>query len=185
MGSMNFLTLFIIGVITIAVAYLTACIFSPKNVATYKSMVIRQPVEVVFKEVVDLNRWNTWHPLFSQLGSEYFQIKTKVGYTGSEISWSADGNRGGRIIIKDLVENERITTNIRYESEDYKKVNEAEFLFEANPSGTKITWVVIGTEYPFLKRPITLMLKEVFSKNIEKGLLTLKRNCENSASTPQ
>lgn len=185
---MNFLKIIIVGILTILIAYTTACLFSPSRVVVSETIVIRSPAEEVYNELATLKNWKAWHPLFSQLNDDEVNIEMLQEKLGSSISWNTEDQRGGKIVLAEMDSFTRIKLNVFYEREGYEKENESEFLLEEGEKSTKITWVVIGTEYPFLVRPATLMLKEVFSKNIQLGLIAFKKHCEKSPSpnpTPQ
>lgn len=163
----------LIGVFTVIIAYLSLCLFTPDRVVLSQSIVVNAPVDSTFKNVINLNTWNLWHPWFRKLQEDQYEVTSNSDST-QMISWSAMEQKGGRIDVIGFTLNSSIQTSLTYEKDNFEKVNQGEFLFEKQGNATKVSWILVGTEYPFLLKPATILLKEVFTGNYETGLKNLK-----------
>ena len=175
---MEILRYIAIALFTSFVAYLTLCLFTPNRVIISETIIINRPVEKVFPKLANITEWPNWHPWIRQMKKTKYTIEQKDSISGSYVSWVSDANKGGEIEIIGYTNNESIQMEITYEKDDYKKVNQGEFLVESQNSRTKVSWILVGTEYPFLKKPATIVLKGLFAKNYEMGMKNLKALCE-------
>lgn len=175
---MNIIRFILIALTTTIIAYLTLCLFTPDRVIISETIIINRPVDNVFPKLDDVNEWTKWHPWFRAIKKIKYEIKQTDSVVGSNVSWISDTKKGGKIEITGYKINESIQMDITYEKDDFQKVNKSEFLIEAQEGRTKVSWILVGTQYPFYKKPTTIILKGIFAKNYEIGLENLKALCE-------
>ena len=172
---MTYFKYVLVGLLTVAVAYLTLCLFTPDRLVISQTIVINAPVDSVYKNVVNIEKWSKWHPWFLDLDTARYSIALEPQPT---IKWVSENEKGGQIEIIGFEQHKNIQTSLTYEKEDFKKVNQGEFLFENQGNRTLVSWILVGTEYPFLLKPSTIVLKGIFTSNYEKGLKNLKAYSE-------
>jgi len=126
----------------------------------------------------NINEWPKWHPWFREIKKTNFSINQSDSINGSNVTWKSNAHKGGKIEITGYTPNQSMQMDITYEKDDFMKVNKSEFLFESQNGSTKVSWILVGTEYPFFKKPTTIVLKGIFSKNFEVGMDNLKALCE-------
>jgi uncharacterized membrane protein len=153
-------------------------LFTPDRVIISETIIINRPVEKVFPKLSNINEWPEWHPWFRLIDKNKYTISQTDSVTNSFISWTSNVQKGGEIKIIGHTKNKSIQMEITYEKDDFKKVNQGEFLIESQAGRTKVSWILVGTEYPFFKKPATIVLKGVYGKNYEVGMENLKALCE-------
>ncbi len=167
---MEILKLALVGVITILVAYLTICIFSPSKVAASKTSVIHEPVEVVIDHLADLKTWSSWHPYLDSVPGEHIIV------ADTTINWVTNSGSKGRITITYAADSSRLSFSSAFEKAGTWKTYEGEFLLEGGNRETKVSWIYVGEPFPFLKRPANYVIKEVIEKTMERGLIQLNNS---------
>tara|TARA_B100000508_G_scaffold140744_2_gene143204 strand:+ start:14211 stop:14774 length:564 start_codon:yes stop_codon:yes gene_type:complete len=168
----------LIAVVTTIIAYLTLCTFTPSQVIISQTEIINKPINEVFPKLSRVDEWPQWHPWFRQIKKAEHKIEQKDEIGGSFISWNGPEDKGGKIEVTGYTQNQSVQMDITYEKDNFQKVNKSEFLVESNGGRTRVSWILVGTEYPFLLKPTTIILKSVFTKNFEVGLKNLKAVCE-------
>lgn len=172
---MTYFKYVLVGLLTVAVAYLTLCLFTPNRLVISQTIIINAPIDSVFRNVNEIEQWPQWHPWFLDMDTARYSV---TAGTKPKIKWLSENEKGGRIEIIGFEKNQNIQTSLTYEKEDYEKVNQGEFLFEVQGNRTLVSWILVGTEYPFLLKPSTIVLKGIFTSNYEKGLKNLKAYSE-------
>lgn len=168
---MTYLKYVLIGVLTVFIAYLTLCLFTPSHVAISQTTVINAPIDTVFKHVNNVQQWPQWHPWFRKNNAKNVE---SLNITKDSIVWESAQEKGGRIVLTSFTPNQSIQTQLTYQKDGHSKINKGEFLFEETNGRTKVSWILVGTEYPFLLKPATIVIKSIFTKNFEMGLKNLK-----------
>lgn len=170
---MEYLKLGLVGILTILIAYCTLCFFSPPHVATSNSIIINSPAPTVYTDLVDLRNWPKWH---QQLDST---VVLQLNHKNDRIiQWKTKDMSNGSVEINDTAINTRISYIQTLVSNGKTKTGQYEFLLEANGSATKLSWVYVGPEFHFLKRPANYAIKEFINQFMERNLLRLKRTVE-------
>lgn len=165
-----------VGVITVLIAYLTICVLSPSKVAASKTIVIHYDVEKIQNEIADLSTWKNWHPYLDSA------IESSIKVSNKKLAWTTFTGSEGEIELKEL-EMDRISFSTSFEKNGSWKTYQGEFLLEGTDRETKVSWVYVGEEFPFFKRPANYVIKEVIGKTMERGLFRFKKMINERRST--
>ncbi len=179
-GKLEFMNAFryvLIGFATLFIAYLTVCIFSPSRVAISQTRVIHQPIDEVYAKIADLDTWTVWHHWYRELDSGQYVV-TSLDSTDSQLQWFSENGKGGKLTLSQSNIPSSIRTVIAYERDNYEPSIKGEFMLESQGNQTKVSWVYVGTDYPFLLSPANLVWKELLNSNYETGLINLAAYCE-------
>lgn len=148
-----------------------------------RSTIIDAPPEAVFPQVDDFHRWVDWSP-FERMDAA--MEKTYEGPPhgkGAAYGWVGRKAGSGRMEILTSEPSSRIVIRLDF-TKPMVAHNTAEFTFERQGAGTKVTWAMYG--------PLTLMAKvmhvffsmeKMVGPQFEEGLANLKRVAE-SATQP-
>lgn len=167
---MEYLKIIAVGIFTLLVAYLTICVLSPKKVAASKTIVVHHSEQSVIEDLSDLEFWQEWHPYLDS--AKEGRIVTST----NKIEWVSSTNTGGKIEVDFHPDSGRISFTTAFEKAGVWKAYQGEFLLEGNERETKISWIYVGEEFPFFKRPANYFIKEVIEKTMELGLFRLKKS---------
>ncbi len=167
---MEYLKIIAVGIFTLLVAFLSLCVLSPKKVAASKTIVVHHSKESVIEDLTDLKFWQQWHPYLDSAK------EGSITNSSNSIEWLSNTNTGGKIEVDFHPDSGRISFTTAFEKDGIWKAYQGEFLFEGNERETKISWIYVGEEFPFLKRPANYFIKEVIEKTMERGLFRLKNS---------
>ncbi len=167
---MDYIKLTLVGIITIVIAYLTICTFSPEKVAASKTLVIHEPKEMVLAKISDLSTWTDWHPYLDSAKQE--SIKS----TKNELTWESVNGVRAKVKITHAADSNRMSFSTSFEKNGEWKTYSGEFLIEGGQRETKLSWIYVGEPFKFLKRPANYVIKEVVGKTMERGLYRLNKS---------
>jgi effector-binding domain-containing protein len=169
-----------IGLVLLLLVILIAAIglFLPAKIHVERSIVVNTTPEVPFNLINDLSKFNDWSP--------WYDIDTNTAYTNSEhttgtgawISWKSEnpdvGN--GKLSITESKPNELIVTKLEFEGWD---PSGASYLFTTENNTTKITWSMDSDMgYNVIGRWFGLFMDKMIGKDYDKGLVAIKKICE-------
>ncbi len=177
---MKFLKWLLIILVVVLGLFFAVSFLLPKAYYVERSTTINAPAMVVYKEVVDLEAWQTWNPwneLDPAMTISYGEIKVGVG---ASYSWQSDKAGNGTMRITDTL----APSFARYELifEGYEEnPSFTEFKLEGeNPSGpTTVTWTFEGDVGDKLfARWMVILMDKMVGASYEQGLAKLKEKCE-------
>mmetsp|Transcript_3054 Transcript_3054/g.6790 ORF Transcript_3054/g.6790 Transcript_3054/m.6790 type:complete len:188 (+) Transcript_3054:3635-4198(+) len=154
--------------------------FLPTKRYLSRTIVIQAPVDVIFKEVNSLKRWehwSPWHALDPAATINYEGIEAGVGCAMSWRSKHPQVGQGRQIIVTS--EPKRSIVIDLYFA-DYQGTVSAGWYFEAQTAGsTRVTWTNdSNNQGGFWSRYIDFFIKSQLGKSYEQGLRNLKKHAE-------
>ena len=164
---------FLIGVAVLVA--LLALFVATRPAAGSRSAVIPTPASVLFADVSDFHRWEAWSP-WAKLDPD--AVNTYSGAesgAGAVFRWSGN-NRVGEGIMTNLESRPNTLVRIKLEFlKPFKATNTAEFIFEPQGNGTRVTWSMTGTNN-FVGKAMGLLMNcdKMVGGMFEKGLVNLK-----------
>lgn len=173
-----------IGLILLVLIVLLVLIafFLPRKIHVERSLVINKPTSVVFENVNDFTRWNTWSP--------WHELDTTTAYTFSQnpagkdawFSWKSNHREvgSGKLTITESTPEQLIKTRLEFEG---MAPSEADFTFAQENGATKITWTM-DTDVGFnpIGRWFGVFMDGMLGQMYEKGLAKLKKVSEEGAA---
>jgi hypothetical protein len=163
--------------IALIVLFLTVALFMPSNYKLERSIVIKQPVEKVFENVVDLNIFNTWSYWYKEEPGAFLPIVGNIG-VGQTLEWKGDKIGEGKLKITKIVPNSLIEENLQITS-PFENNSKIYFKFEESDGYTTVYWGIEGElSYP-IKRLMKVPMEINFNKSFNYGLSELKKLSEN------
>lgn len=161
------------------ILFLLISLLLPSTQSVQYSITINQPVDSVYKRVVNLHKWQEWNPWNLEDPDANNSYAGLIGTPGSRWIWSGDKMGQGELTIE-LTETHRlIKTNINLQKPEQIQ-SDITWLFVDMDTKTEVKWVNSKElAYPF-GRWAGLHKYDAINSNFEKGLHNLKRICENT-----
>ena len=160
---------------TMIVMFLVIALFMPSKYYVERTIDIKAPVEVVYKQVADLNNYHEWNPWAKQ-DSKAIHSVSGTGI-GQVYKWKGDTIGEGSLTNIKYFQNKQIDQTLKFvapwESEAYNGVK-----FEQVGNSTKVIWIMEGDlDYP-IGRYMKTMIEGSVTKDFDAGLRFLKDRCE-------
>ena len=151
----------------------------PDEFQVERSIQIAAPPEAVFALVDDLEAWSDWSPwekLDPDMEKEYGRVTRGPG---AQYSWRGNDQVGeGSMEIVESLPTRHIVIALDFVT-PFEAHNTAEFLFEAEGDGTRVTWLTSGENTIPLKLMSPVFdMDDMLGGQFEAGLEDLKRLAE-------
>ncbi len=178
------LTGIVIVAVILLVTFLLAGFLGPHGFTMSRSIVIKAPKAVVFKNISDYNNWMKWSPwadLDSNCKYEYYGTQ---GQIGAGFKWKGNDKAGqGDMNTTAMNENDSLISKLTF-IKPYPAEAVAGFKLEDADGGTKLTWS-FSQSYTFSQRPMMLFMnmEKMLGPDYEKGLAKMKEVSEKQASS--
>lgn len=158
----------------IAIMFVVA-LFVKKDYAISKEIVVNKPKQQVFDYISKLknqNEYGTWYKMDTAMK----QIFTGTdGTKGFVSSWESDKAGNGSQTITNVVNGEKIETELIFKSFVDFKSNASISTSAINDSATKVVWSMNGkTQYPFNIMSLFMSMEDAVGKDYSTGLSNLK-----------
>lgn len=147
----------------------------PSDFRIERSATIDAPVDAVFAQVNNLQRWETWSP-WADIDPDYETTYSgEEEGTGAVFYWSGNNEAGeGRMTIMDSRPGERIEIKLEF-IRPFESTNTTEFTFEADGNQTHVVWSMHG-ENGFAAKAFGLFfdMDAMVGADFERGLTQLE-----------
>jgi hypothetical protein len=174
-----------IGLGAVIVVLLLVIVTRPSTYHVERSTTIAAPADVVFAQVSDFRKWETWSPwakLDPQMKTTY---EGTQGAVGAGYAWNGNDDVGsGRMTITAVKPNERVDIKLAF-IKPFESDCDNGFKLEAAGKDTKITWSMDGKNN-FIGKAFSLFMNmdSMIGKDFEKGLGDMKKVAETAAKAP-
>jgi hypothetical protein len=181
---MKILKKILIGLVILLALITVISLFFPSQKEVSREIVIKAPVENIFPNVNEMERWKKWGGPWHEEGMDYNKViqKTtgKKAGVGSKLIYDQGKGQGSVKIIKSNA-NKSIKTLITFE--DGGSAN-GYWTFKSKENTTKVTWKVkVDLGYnPFKRIMGNLMMDGHIGPLFETGLKNLKKVSEKQAT---
>jgi len=172
-----------VTILVIILLFLIVVALQPGDFRVARSVTIAAPPEVVFAQVNDLKKWETWSPWVKMDPAMKQTYEGPPSGTGATSRWAGNNQVGeGRMTITESRPNELI----RFSLEFFKPMSgtsTAEFNFVPGGNQTTVTWSMTGRNN-FIAKAFCLFMNmdKMVGGQFEKGLAQLKANAEAAAA---
>ncbi len=164
----------LIAAITVAVVFgvlLIVSQFLPGKYHVERSVVINAPAEKVYTEITRLKNWEHWSPWTEKDPKMVTTYSPADGAVESYMAWTSDINGIGKLTITNLVPNEHMDYNLKFDDWDATK---GFFHISPEGEGVKVTWGDEGELKDWTSRLFGPLLDGMIGPDFEKGLNYLK-----------
>lgn len=166
-------TLLMLGAAALAL-FLGYVAMLPSVATVSRSALIEAPPEVVFPLIDTLRYWRVWSPWAKLDPNAKTRLKGPRSGPNAAFSWQGNKEVGtGMMTIIESEPNDFIRIRIDFET-PYPNIIFADFFFQAENGGTRLTWSMTG-ERPFLARLMATIFRSdaKVGKMFERGLAKL------------
>jgi len=148
-----------------------------------RSLAMSAPVDAVFPLVNDFHNWKDWSPWDKLDPSQKTTYDGPASGVGAKYGWNGNDDVGeGRMSITDAKANENVKIKLEF-IRPFAAVNDTEFLFKPEGSGTKVSWVMSGTNN-FMSKAFGMFvdMDKMLGSDFDKGLTQMKVLAEKEAA---
>lgn len=170
----------------IAVLLIFLALFITIQPATFRiarAISIAAPPGVVFDHVNDFHNWDAWSPWAKLDPGAKTSFEGPTSGSGAAFGWSGNKAVGeGRMKIIESVPDEHLRIQLDF-VRPFKGTNNAEFTFQPEENGTRVTWTMTGTRN-FMAKAFGLIVNcdKMIGNQFEQGLSQLKTVVEDGAT---
>jgi hypothetical protein len=173
----------LIGLAAVICVVLLVVSRQPNEFRVTRAGLIDAPLEVVFPHVNDFHLWQEWSPWAKRDPNCQITYDGPSSGEGAKFAW--DGNKEvgeGRMTIVESTPHKLIAIKLEF-LKPFKATNTAEFKFEPEGAGTKVTWSMFGKNN-FIGKIFHMFIDcdSMVGKDFEQGLANLRAVAESSAS---
>jgi Polyketide cyclase / dehydrase and lipid transport len=173
----------ILAVVALVIFILVIVIaLQPGEFRIARSTKISAPPPVVFAQVNDFRKWQTWNPWGKIDPAMKVSYEGAPAGVGAAYSWSGNNEVGeGRMTIIESRPHELIRVKLEF-LKPFAATNTAEFTFKPEANETVTTWSMFG-EKNFMAKAIHLFIsmEKMIGGQFEKGLTDMKAAAEADA----
>jgi uncharacterized protein YndB with AHSA1/START domain len=175
------LTYILLGLAAVTVVVLLIASRQPNEFRTARSCLINAPSEAVFRHVNDFHLWQEWSPWAERDPNCQIAYEGPDTGEGAKFAWKGNKDVGeGKMLIIESTPHKLIAIRLDF-IKPMKATNTAEFKFESEGAGTKVTWSMFGKNNLIGKIfHILIDCDKMIGKDFEQGLANLKSVAESS-----
>ncbi len=162
------------AIVAVVALFLGYVAFQPAVGTISRSLTIPAPPEQVFPHVNELKKWEAWSPWAKLDPYAKATFEGPDTGVGSAMSWAGNSEVGeGKMTIVESDPAKRVKYRIDF-IKPFTNTSDADFQFEPEGSGTKVTWTMTG-ERPFFARAMCILFQadKMVGETFEKGLASL------------
>jgi effector-binding domain-containing protein len=178
------LTGVVIAAVIVLVVFLICGLLGPQGFRMERSIVIKAPATLIYKNLSDYRNWPKWSPWYElDTNCAYYYYGTQ-GQIGAGYKWKGNAKAGeGDMHTTGMTDGSSLTSQLSF-IKPFASTAMATFNLEDTTNGaTKVTWG-FSQNYSFSRRPMMLFMNmdKMLGGDYEKGLAKLKALCEKQAS---
>lgn len=169
--------LIVLAVIIVVLAVVVA--LQPAEFRVARSTSMSAPPQVIFAQVDDLRKWETWNPW--QKVDPAMKLTFAGPATGPGASYSWVGNKDvgeGSLTITESRPNDLVRIKLEF-IKPFAATNTATFTFKPEGNQTAVTWSMEGRNNYFAKAlHLCMNMDKMVGGQFEKGLADMKKVVE-------
>lgn len=169
----------LIALVVIVIVFVVVVAMRPADFRITRTATIAAPPEVVFAQVNDLHKWDSWSP-WAKLDPNMKQThEGAAAGVGAIYSWDGNNDVGaGRMTITETRTNEAVLIKLEF-FKPMAGVSDTEFTFKPEGNQTVVTWTMSGKNN-FVSRAFCMFMNmdKMVGGDFEKGLASLKTIAE-------
>jgi hypothetical protein len=172
----------ILGVVVLVIAGLLRYTASrPDSFVVQRSTHVAAPPERILPLIDDFHAWASWSPYEKLDPGMKRTYSGALRGVGAVYEWDGNSKAGaGRMEIK-RADTSRVSTQLDF-TRPFRANNAADFIFEPQADGTRVTWSMTGTNAFMTKLfGVFVNMDRLIGRDFEAGLASLKSLAEQAS----
>lgn len=169
----------LIGLLLVAVVLGFLISRQPDTFRVTRTIITHAQPFAVFSVVGDLQRWNDWSPWAKLDPNAKYEFEGPTSGVGAVFKWAGNKNVGeGKMTITETQNPNLVRIKLEF-YKPFKAVNDVEFTFRPETSGTLVSWSMYGKN-TFLSKAMSLVINcdRMIGSSFEQGLAALREIVE-------
>ncbi len=160
----------IITILVIIVAMvLIIAAFLPSKVDVTREAVIKAPVEIVYKNVLDYNHYRQWNPWGRMDKDAVHKLEGNPGTIGCSWTWIGDTLGTGGMTLTQVDKHNKIVNRLVFTAPQAMESDDI-WTFKQTPEGVKVIWTTANELSWPVNRLFGLLLDGMVGPQMEEGL---------------
>lgn len=169
----------LIGLLLVAVVLGFIISRQPDTFRVTRTIITHAQPFAVFSVVSDLQRWNDWSPWAKLDPNAKYEFEGPTSGVGAVFKWAGNKNVGeGKMTITETQSPNLVRIKLEF-LRPFKAVNDVEFSFRPETSGTLVSWSMYGKN-TFISKAMNLVMNcdKMVGGQFEQGLAALRHIVE-------
>jgi hypothetical protein len=165
----------LIGLAAIILIFVVVVAIRPDNFKVERKAAIPAPAVVVFAQVNDMHKWQSWSPWAKMDPNAKISFEGPEAGVGAAFSWAGNDKIGeGKMTILESHPNDLVRFKLEF-IKPFAGTSETLFTFQPKDGQTEVTWTMTGKNN-FLSKAISLFMDcdKMVGPQFEEGLANLK-----------
>jgi hypothetical protein len=165
----------IVGLLLVVIVLGILISRQPDKFRVTRTIVTHAQPLAVFSTVSDLQRWNEWSPWAKMDPNAQYVFEGPTAGVGAVFKWSGNKNVGeGKMTITETQSPGLVRIKLEF-LRPFKAVNDVEFSFRPETSGTLVSWSMYGKN-TFISKAMNLVMNcdKMVGGQFEQGLASLR-----------
>jgi len=174
---MKVIKIIILVLVILFSAILGFTLLAPKDYKVEKSITIGAPYGLVYEQTIHWPNFQEWSPWSEMDPDMELNYEGEFGQVGSKYTWKGnkDAGSGSQEIV--AASHERVDIDLHF-MEPFESHAKTYYLFNLQGDSVTVSWGMTGRmEWPW--NAMTVFIRGSIADDYEKGLLALKKRCEN------
>lgn len=168
----------IIGLGSLLLLLLLISFILPSKATTERSIIINAPEDVVFFQVSDLQKMQSWNPRFTKDPGTQFDFGSKRAGVGAVLNWKSSNTEVGKGVYKIISGDPFNKIKANLDLFDKGRGTET-FLFSKVNNGIKVSWTAeMETKFGPIEKYMNLLGEGSMGEEMDKGLQAMRTNCD-------
>lgn len=138
----------------------------------------------IWEEISDFHKWKGWSPWYAMDTATKQTIAGEPGTVGHSMAWESEVTGSGTQTVTAVDINKKLETDLKFS--DWDGTSKASFVLEEMGDSTNVTWVLDGSDIPFIFRGIVVLMggAKMIENDYEQGLAKMKSIVEAKPQVP-
>ena len=165
----------LIGVAVVIGVFAAIVALQPSDFRIERSATMAAPPPAVFAQVNDFQKWQAWSPWEKLDPALKRSYEGPAAGAGAQYAWVGNKDVGeGRMTILESRPGERVRIKLEF-FKPFAATNTAEFSFQPQPGGTRVTWSMAGQNNVIARAVCMFMnMDRMVGGQFEQGLAQMK-----------
>jgi hypothetical protein len=165
-----------VGIVLLIIAAIAFVATRPGRCHYERSAVVAAPPDAIFAIINDLHQWGRWSPYDKRDPNMKKSFAGPSSGPGAVYEWNGNKDVGeGRLTIEESRPGELVRMKLEF-TRPFKCNNQVNFKLEPSPGGTRVSWIMDGTNNFIGKLMSVFMdMDKMVGSDFEQGLANLNR----------
>ncbi len=176
----------LLAVLVVVVVFVLFVATRPSAFRIERTAAVAAPPAMVYAQVADFHRWSAWSPWAHLDPQMEVQFTGAPSGVGAVYQWNGNDKVGqGRMTIETARPGEQIGIKLEF-MKPWAQTNRTDFLLKPEAGGTRVAWVMTGTN-DFVGKAfgVFMNMDKMVGGDFEKGLASLRTVSEDASAKAQ